>query len=132
MILYLLILFPFIFLIVWRGKVYFLKYPEYVNASLVVKLSRWVLLLLCSIYTTAISIVVAFVIRYWLDVNISSNNGNPLLAFRNIFINTHTFVFPLLISAPLIYLISKLFKFSKPIIPTIIVFIFWQVLFFLF
>lgn len=117
----------------WKGLNYTLNNTEEQNSSRKAQIIRWLMLLYFSIVAVEIGVLVAFISRFFVDsavVNgVEAGQEWAIFASKTGFYGELSIIiFPLLVSLPILYFIGKTIGFSKPIIPAVTVFIFWQVL----
>jgi len=110
---------------IWKGLDNLASHPETPNESWKLKLLRWIAVFYFSTVAVEIGIIFAFLLRFFLD---------PVVTFKNqlmsaVYSEVVIILVPLFVALPLIYWLSKAFKFSNPLRVSLIIFIIWQLFF---
>jgi hypothetical protein len=122
-----------VFIFVWKLLDVLSKNLGVQNISLYTKITKWIVLVYFSIFAIQMGILVAFLLRFFTDRLISDGVAMEQLwaiTLKNSGIYNEILItlIPLMVSLPLLYLLCKWLKFSKPILPASITFIIWEIL----
>lgn len=115
--------------LLWLGIDFVGKNPEDQTTKKKINFLRWFLLFYFSIFPEELGIVISFSLRFIADSWLANNYhtaGFIIKFLMEILIKASTFLGPLL-AIPLLYLISKAFKFKNPKKVTAIVTFLWIV-----
>lgn len=122
-----------IFIGIWKGLSYTISHPESSFSDKKSKIIRWVIVFFFSIYIVQISVLLSFILRFIIDLSYM-NGSRVAISIVNglgLYYSKILTILGLLISTPLLFLVNRTIKFSKPYIPTIILFIVWSIIIFI-
>jgi len=120
-------------ILIWKGLQHVTSNHEKPTDSIKTKGLRWLVLVYFSLTTQKIGVIIAFLVRFIVDGQIAHAIGRGQSWARHItqsgfYSEVFIILVPLLVSLPMNYALSKLFKFNKPFVSAAIIFVLWEVL----
>lgn len=117
----------------WKGVDFVVNNPENETQNKKTNIIRWLLSFFFSIFTFEIGVLIAFIIRFFIDQEYVQRGFLATIIVNGLgrqFGNTFTGV-GILLAFPIMYLIGKALRFARPLVPAVIFTILWFFVIFL-
>jgi hypothetical protein len=117
----------------WKSVDFVVNNPENRTQNEKANVVRWLLSFFFSIFTVEVGLIIAFIIRFFIDRGYAQGSVLATIIVDNLGRHSGSVITGtgVLFAFPIMYLIEKAVEFSKPLVPALIFILLWFLLIFL-